>query len=256
VTGRLAGKVAVITGTAGGQGRAAALLFAAEGATVVGTDLNADGRQKPSSSLKWPAVGRPAPTGYGDVALVVTTFGEDDERDRLALAAELSGLSRALWRCYTHPATAADSMDVNTEGWRRQRTRDGFAKVVATVREPELLSSNGMLMVSYDPVKESANRAGRALHRLGDNAPVSGVLADVAAELDAVERAELGDLTGRAIQAVLLTRESASPAQVAAADEILARNPLGGDELFLSTRSVGGVGGRRALASGRGRGGG
>jgi len=40
---RLAGKVALITGTAGGQGRAAALLFAAEGATVVGTDVNQDG---------------------------------------------------------------------------------------------------------------------------------------------------------------------------------------------------------------------
>ncbi|HLL69480.1 MAG TPA: SDR family NAD(P)-dependent oxidoreductase [Micromonosporaceae bacterium] len=39
--GRLAGKVAMITGTAGGQGRAAALLFAAEGATVVGCDVRA-----------------------------------------------------------------------------------------------------------------------------------------------------------------------------------------------------------------------
>jgi meso-butanediol dehydrogenase / (S,S)-butanediol dehydrogenase / diacetyl reductase len=41
--GRLAGKIAVITGTGGGQGRAAALLFAAEGATVVGCDLKVDG---------------------------------------------------------------------------------------------------------------------------------------------------------------------------------------------------------------------
>jgi meso-butanediol dehydrogenase / (S,S)-butanediol dehydrogenase / diacetyl reductase len=41
--GRLAGKVALITGTGGGQGRSAALLFAAEGATVVGCDLKADG---------------------------------------------------------------------------------------------------------------------------------------------------------------------------------------------------------------------
>jgi meso-butanediol dehydrogenase / (S,S)-butanediol dehydrogenase / diacetyl reductase len=40
--GRLAGKVALISGTARGQGRVAALRFAAEGATVVGGDLLAD----------------------------------------------------------------------------------------------------------------------------------------------------------------------------------------------------------------------
>jgi meso-butanediol dehydrogenase / (S,S)-butanediol dehydrogenase / diacetyl reductase len=40
-TGRLAGKVALITGTGGGMGRAAALLFAREGARVAGCDLNA-----------------------------------------------------------------------------------------------------------------------------------------------------------------------------------------------------------------------
>jgi NAD(P)-dependent dehydrogenase (short-subunit alcohol dehydrogenase family) len=41
--GRREGNVALITGTGGGQGRAAALLFAAEGATVVGCDLKTDG---------------------------------------------------------------------------------------------------------------------------------------------------------------------------------------------------------------------
>jgi meso-butanediol dehydrogenase/(S,S)-butanediol dehydrogenase/diacetyl reductase len=41
--GRLAGKVALISGTAGGQGRAAAILFAREGARVVGSDLDGAG---------------------------------------------------------------------------------------------------------------------------------------------------------------------------------------------------------------------
>jgi NAD(P)-dependent dehydrogenase (short-subunit alcohol dehydrogenase family) len=39
----LEGKVALISGTAGGMGRAAALEFAAQGASVVGCDLDADG---------------------------------------------------------------------------------------------------------------------------------------------------------------------------------------------------------------------
>ena len=41
MTGRLKGRVAVITGTASGQGAVAAALFAAEGATVVGCDVKA-----------------------------------------------------------------------------------------------------------------------------------------------------------------------------------------------------------------------
>jgi NAD(P)-dependent dehydrogenase (short-subunit alcohol dehydrogenase family) len=36
---RLEGKVCIITGTGGGMGRAAALLFAREGALVVGCDI-------------------------------------------------------------------------------------------------------------------------------------------------------------------------------------------------------------------------
>lgn len=40
--GRLAGKVALISGTGGGQGRVAARMFAREGAHVVGCDVNAE----------------------------------------------------------------------------------------------------------------------------------------------------------------------------------------------------------------------
>lgn len=46
MSGRLEGKVAVITGTAGGQGRAAARIFAAEGAKVVGCDIKAEAAEE------------------------------------------------------------------------------------------------------------------------------------------------------------------------------------------------------------------
>src|SRR5258705_6753539 len=41
--GRIQGKVAVITGAASGMGRATAIRFAREGASIVLTDLNAQG---------------------------------------------------------------------------------------------------------------------------------------------------------------------------------------------------------------------
>lgn len=49
---RLTGKTAFITGTAGGQGRAAALLFAAEGAHVVGCDIKADGAEETAELVR------------------------------------------------------------------------------------------------------------------------------------------------------------------------------------------------------------
>ena len=46
MAGRLDNKVALITGTGGGQGRTAALLFAKQGARVVGCDLKSEGARE------------------------------------------------------------------------------------------------------------------------------------------------------------------------------------------------------------------
>jgi NAD(P)-dependent dehydrogenase (short-subunit alcohol dehydrogenase family) len=50
--GRLPNKVALITGTGGGQGRAAALRFAREGAIVVGCDFNAEGHEETAALMQ------------------------------------------------------------------------------------------------------------------------------------------------------------------------------------------------------------
>ncbi len=49
--GRLAGKIVLISGTGGGQGREAALLFAREGAIVVGTDVKAEGNEETAAMV-------------------------------------------------------------------------------------------------------------------------------------------------------------------------------------------------------------
>jgi hypothetical protein len=103
--------------------------------------------------------------------------------------------------------------------------------VLPALRQPHL-PEGGTLIQSYIPVEEAAHRAGRALHAFGDAALTDRVADDVGAELAAIERAERGDLSGRARQAVHLTRADASPVQVAAADALLREDPLGSSRLF------------------------
>src|SRR5947209_3008822 len=126
------------------------------------------------------------------------------------------------------PAVAAVSPAAeNTEAWRRSETREAFAEVPGIIQEPNLPSEDGTMSVCYDPVEESAHRVGRAVHRINQQTLLDAVLAETRRELAAVESAELGDLSARAQQAVLLSRPDASPLQVHAADRLLHENPLG-----------------------------
>ncbi|RKE23625.1 hypothetical protein [Streptomyces sp. TLI_171] len=171
-------------------------------------------------------------TGEGDLAKRLAALPDStDTSALLGVARSLTQLSDAAWRTYTHPAGVAGALEPDSEGWRRDREREAFGEVADAITEPNL-PSGGTMMVSYSRLVESAHRIGRALRNLGDEALTTAVLAEAALELAAVESAELGDLTDRAQQAVLLSREDASPVQVAAADQLLHEDPFGPVELF------------------------
>ncbi len=171
-------------------------------------------------------------TGEGDLSRRVAALPDDaDTSVLLALARSLTQLSDAAWRTYTHPASAAGSLEPDSEGLRREKEREAFDEVAGAIADPHL-PNDGTMIVSYSRLVESAHRVGRALHELGDETLTKAVRAEAPLELAAVENAELGDLTGRAQQAVLLSREDASPVQVAAADHLLQQDPFGPTALF------------------------
>lgn len=170
------------------------------------------------------------PLGTGYHAHVVTRVdGRGDAGGLADLCEELTRLSHELWDTYAQPASAAiDEQD----RVHRESERDAFTGIVAALRSPNLPSETGALLVSYGSVPERGHRVGRVLHQLNTAELTDAVVADVTAEIVAVEQAERGDLSGRTAQATVLDRVDASPLQVAAADALLETAPLGAAELF------------------------
>ncbi|MEV0620563.1 hypothetical protein AB0I81_45075 [Nonomuraea sp. NPDC050404] len=211
-------------------------------------------------------------TGIGDLATTVAELpGRFPYHDVLRLADLLTRLSQTCWRCYTHPAGAADAHGPGSIGWHRLRERDAFAAVLTTLAAPDRRATDP---TSEQPCSEppgngppasesptprppasappadgppadgppadgpatkvgnAAHAVGSALRALGSTRLTEYVTTDVTAELAAIEQAERGDLTERAQQAVTLTREDASPLQIAQADILLRHDPLAAEALI------------------------
>ncbi|WP_052422862.1 hypothetical protein [Nonomuraea candida] len=161
-------------------------------------------------------------TGIGDTATTVADLPSPlPYHGVLRLADCLGKLSRACWRCYTHPAGAADRHGPGSIGWHRQRERDAFAFVPAMLAPAERGGDE-----PATKVEAAAHAVGRALRDVGSTRLTAYVTTDVTAELAAIEQAERGDLTERAQQAVTLTREDASPLQISQADLLLRHDPF------------------------------
>jgi NAD(P)-dependent dehydrogenase (short-subunit alcohol dehydrogenase family) len=97
--GRLDGKVCVITGAASGIGAASARLFEAEGATVVGVDLD--------------------PGAEGDLAIQADVTEEDQVRDTYARARDELGHIDVLFNnAGISPPDDASVLDTTAEAWQ------------------------------------------------------------------------------------------------------------------------------------------
>lgn len=172
-------------------------------------------------------------TGIGGQAQLVARLPHATSPDPnlplgAALADWLGRLSEAAWRRYT--ADDFDAAGVAPTGPDDDANRGSeISDVLARISDP-----GDPHRTSYDPQFWYAERIGHFLRTVDSTDLTTAVTDEVRDELTAVANAELGDLTGRAAQAVVLTRSGASPTQVDAAWRVLEANTLGSSSALLT----------------------
>lgn len=164
------------------------------------------------------------PTGTSHRADVLCPVTTKSLPGAAELAQALSELSRSLWALYAEPPLEGDGLGDDAEA--------RYTAVQEAITDPHLPEANGSVLMSYDEPVECAHEVGRVLHALGDSVVAEAVVAEVGVEVDAVQRAGLGDFSGRAAQGVVVEVVDPSPSQVAAADMLFKASPLGHPELF------------------------
>jgi meso-butanediol dehydrogenase / (S,S)-butanediol dehydrogenase / diacetyl reductase len=190
--GRLEGKVALITGTAGGQGRAAARLFAREGARVIGCDLNAEGNRETTELVR--------SDGGSMLGLEPVDLGDPLQAESFVerAAAEWNGLdivynNASAQRFTPFGSISSDDWDftmrndlylpflVTRYAWRHLVDRGG-GSIVNISSGAGLLVSRSLPMAAHSTAKAGVNGLTRALaaegapHQIRANSICPGVI--------------------------------------------------------------------------------
>ncbi len=157
--GRLDGKVCVITGAASGIGAGTARLFKAEGASVVGVDLDAGAE--------------------GDLAIQADVTDEDQVRDMYARAKDELGHVDVLFNnAGISPPDDASVLDTSVEAW--QRVQDVNLKSVFLCCKhgiPHLLNNDPPARGSVINTASFVATMGSAVSQISYTASKGGVLA-------------------------------------------------------------------------------
>jgi NAD(P)-dependent dehydrogenase (short-subunit alcohol dehydrogenase family) len=166
--GRLDGKVTLITGTAGGQGAAAARLFTAEGATVIGCDIDA---------ARAEAVAKEVRAAGGEM----TSFAPVDLSDPDAAAAWIEDAVRfgggidVLYNNASTPHVGPFS-EMTWENWRFTiRNELDLIFTVTSAAWPHLVARGGATIINTASV--SAYRGAQFVEQAAHGAAKGGVLA-------------------------------------------------------------------------------
>ena len=128
--GRTEGKVVVITGAAGGQGAAEARALAAEGATVVATDLAArarpgDGGQRPRRAPRHPGA-RPS-----------CRPGVDRQREPVAALGAYPAVGYTISKWAVRALSRVASLELGPRGIRSNAILPGYIETPMTASAPE-----------------------------------------------------------------------------------------------------------------------
>jgi meso-butanediol dehydrogenase / (S,S)-butanediol dehydrogenase / diacetyl reductase len=165
---RLAGRVALITGTAGGQGAAAARLFAAEGATVFGCDLDARRADAVAGEIR-------AAGGDATVHAPVDLADAGQARRWVDDAAAAAGRIDVLYNNASAPRVGPFA-ELSWDDWRF--TLHNELDLIFTVTRaawPHLIARGGGIVINTASV--SAHRGATFIEQAAHGAAKGGVLA-------------------------------------------------------------------------------
>ena len=167
MSGRLEGKVTLITGTAGGQGAAAARLFASAGAAVVGCDLDAERAEAVATEIR-------AAGGVMSCTAPVDLADPDASRSWVDAAAAEHGGIDVVYNNASAPWVGPFA-EMQWEDWRfTQRNELDLIFTVTKAAWPHLIERGGGVVINTASV--SAHRGATFIEQAAHGAAKGGVL--------------------------------------------------------------------------------